>query len=260
MARTVNGVERALQVVQATIDHLPSAAVTAARLARISRLEATRARLQHELGRPPSAWPAGSAIIPELPEGPPAVLFLPASPWGPEALAEEARAVARAVEHAGRLGFCSLADASPDELVRLVAGGLHRALHMSGRGRDGTLLLHGDDGATTPVSSGPLTTIVRALGDELRLVVLQTQGCVDLARALTAAVPCAIALDGAVGAPTGRLFVEALYRALGDGATVRAAFDAGCRALALVAIPPGRMPRLLCAEGAAAEQLTLVEP
>jgi hypothetical protein len=185
------------------------------------------------------------------------VLFLPASLSGPTALADEARAIERALAATGQLAFQSLADAQPDQLLRMFAGEHQRALHMSGRGRDGTIVLHGDDGLATPVSSGPLTTIVRELGAGLRLVVLHARASREVAEAIAATGPAAIALDGAIGATTARLFFEALYRALGEGASVQVAFERGRRALAMVEIGEDRMPVLACGPGVDADRLLL---
>lgn len=244
LARVLGDLERTLAVVQATIDHLPGSAITAERLGQISRLEATRARLQHTLSehRP---WPAGSSPMTTLPVSAPLVLFLPASPLGPADVADEADAIARALATTQQLGFLSLADGTPDQILRMFAGEHQRVLHLTGPTRDDTVLLHGDDGRATAVSSGPLTALVRELGPELRLVVLHGKGSRALAGALAELGPCVIAIESSLSAPTVRLFLGALYRAAAARASVGAAFEAGCCALAMVAIPPARLPLLV---------------
>src|SRR5262249_49802663 len=153
-----------------------------------------RARLEHAVAhrRP---WPTGSAPLATLPIGSPLVLFLPASPVGPAAVEDEALAIARALATTAQLGFQSLADAPPDQLLRMLGGDPQRALHVSGPARDGTIVLTDDDERATPVSSGPLTALVRELAPDLRLVVLHGRGGRELAAALAASVPCVIALD-----------------------------------------------------------------
>lgn len=256
LTRALSDLERTLVVVQATIDHLPSDAIDGVRLGQLSQLEATRARLQHELASHRGPWPTGSSPLATLPIAVPLVLFLPAS----VAVDDEARAIERALQATNQLALWSLADAQPAALLRMFAGEHQRVLHMSGRGRDGTIVLHGDDGLATPVSSGPLTNIVHELGAELRLVVLHARASRELAQALAATVPCVIVLDGAVGAITARLFFEAFYRAIGTGASVREAFDRGCGALAMVEIPSARMPILECRADVDARHVTLIDP
>lgn len=243
-ARVLADVERTLAIVQATIDHLPASAITRLRLGWVSQLEATRARLQHELGAPP-AWPTGSTPFATLPIGGAQLLFLPAGPRVQAAIDDEVRMIARALAPHDRIGIVNLADAAPDQLLPIIAGDRARVLHMSGRGRDDTIVLHGDDGLDTAVSSGPLTTIVRDLGRELRLVVLHERGSRALAPALAELVPCVIAVDDRLGATTARLFFEALYRGLAAGGSVRRGFDDGCRALTLLAVDAARLPVLI---------------
>ncbi len=256
LVRVLSDLERTLVVVQATIDHLPGGAMDGVRLRQISQLEATRARWKHELATRRGPWPIGSTPLATVPVATPLVLFLPAS----TALEDEARVIERALQGANQVALRSLADAEPAELLRMFAGEAQRVLHMSGRGRDGTIVLHGDDGLATLVSSGPLTTMVHELGDELRLVVLHARLSRDLAQAIATTVPCVIALDGSIGASTARLFFEVFYRAVGTGRSVRDGFDDGCRALALLEVAVARMPVLECRADVDARRVTLFDP
>lgn len=98
-------------------------------------------------------------------------------------------------------------------------------LHVSTHGVDGALLLEPRADGASAVLSKQLRRLLRALGENLRLVVLNACRSAELARELAPIVGCSIGMADRIGDDEAIQFSVALYEALAFGKSVQTAFD-----------------------------------
>lgn len=101
-------------------------------------------------------------------------------------------------------------------------------LHVSGHGQAGKLVARGDDDQTATVPHSALSEPLRHRKGETPLVVLSECESSGLVRhLLDAGASCVVSSDGRIPNPVMFAFTAAFYRAIGDGHTVRTAFEQG---------------------------------
>lgn len=98
------------------------------------------------------------------------------------------------------------------------------------------------------------------MSDEVRVVVLNACCSKAQAEAIVSVVPCAIGMNGAIGAEAARVFASSFYLAVGFGRSVKVTFQQGIAALKVHGIPEADMPRLLARGGVESSQVILVNP
>lgn len=190
------------------------------------------------------------------------ILFLAANPLGTDRLAldEEARAIQNKLDSSrdrDRLDLITRWAARPLDLLDVLRrlgptivhfsghGGsldaLPEATHRDVRARPSTpdaaprhgLVFQGPDGRVELVSATALERTFGAVGASVKLVVLNACYSEDLADALVAYVDCVVGMTGSVPDDAAIAFAVGLYGALGERASVVAAYEQGRAALSL---------------------------
>jgi hypothetical protein len=113
----------------------------------------------------------------------------------------------------------------------------------------GGLVLHARDGSVHVVSYMLVKKIFELAGSSVKLVVLTACDTEPLASLLLEHVDCAIGIDGPIGDRAALEFSRGLYAALGDGAALEQAFQAGCLAILCAGLPDAGRPRLVVRDG-----------
>lgn len=166
------------------------------------------------------------------------VLLFAASPAGAPRLPldEEIRAIR--LERgpgavAGRLEIEDIPAARASDVFNELRMRAPEAVHFSGHGETGELRFQDDHGDPRPASTSDLAEALRLAGRSVRLVVLGACHSESHAGALLAHVECVVAMRGPIWDDDARRFSVAFYRHLGEGDSVRDAFDKGCLAMRL---------------------------
>lgn len=211
--------------------------------------------------RVPAPHASGSRPMPETST----ILFLAASPDGTQKLAldreaREIRSKIRAADHRDSLVFHTEWAVRPDDLLQYLNELRPQAVHFSGHGTTGELILNDEDGRAKPVSRAALRALFGLHAKTVRLVVLNACFSKDQADAIVEVIDCAVGMSQAIGDEAAIVFAAAFYRKLGFGDSVQAAFDEGCVALMLQGIPEEKTPVLLVRGGVDASRVFLVGP
>jgi hypothetical protein len=121
----------------------------------------------------------------------------------------------------------------------------------------GGLVLHARNGAVHVASYLLIRDIFELAGSSVKLVVLTACGTEPLASMLIPHVDCAIGMDGPISDHAALEFSRGLYAALGDGASVEQAFQAGCLAIRCAGLPDAGRPKLRVRDGVDASHVVL---
>ena len=136
------------------------------------------------------------------------------------------------------------------------AGTAYRDAHVEHAGGGG-LVLHARDGSVHVVSYDLVNKIFELAGSSVRLVVLTACNTEPLASLLLEHVDCVIGIDGPISDRAALEFSRGLYAALGDGAAVAQAFEAGCLAIQCAGLPEVGRPTLKVHPGVDARHVVL---
>lgn len=182
--------------------------------------------------------------------------------WDPRlALDEDHRAIlqkVRAAEHRDALHFVPRLAARPDDLLQAMNEVRPDAVHFSGHGGSGGVVLVGEDGGPHPVDAKALAMLFRAAGEGVRLVVLSACKSDGVAQVLAQVVGCAVGMHGEMPDDSALAFNASFYRAIAFGRSVRDAFEQGRTAVALEGLDGQERPRLFSALGVDPATLMLV--
>jgi hypothetical protein len=129
--------------------------------------------------------------------------------------------------------------------------------HASGIAGGGGLVLHARDGSVHVVSYALVKKIFELAGSSARLVVLTACNTEPLASLLLEHIDCVIGIDGPISDRAALEFSKGLYAALGDGAAVAQAFEAGCLAIQCAGLPELARPMLKVRAGVDARHVVL---
>lgn len=129
--------------------------------------------------------------------------------------------------------------------------------HASGIAGVGGLVLHARDGSPHVVRYDLVKKIFELAGSSARLVVLTACNTEPLASLLLEHVDCVIGIDGPISDRAALEFSRGLYAALGDGAAVAQAFEAGCVAIQCAGLPEAGRPTLKVRDGVDARHTVL---
>jgi CHAT domain-containing protein len=113
----------------------------------------------------------------------------------------------------------------------------------------GGLVLNARDGSPHVVSYEVVKKIFELAGSSVKLVVLTACSTEPLASLLLEHVDCAIGIDGPISDRAALEFSKGLYAALGDGAAIEQAFQAGCLAILCAGLPGAGRPKLKVRDG-----------
>jgi len=210
---------------------------------------------------PPSENPKESSPVSKC-----EIVFFAANPTGsaPLKLDEEAREIEskiRAAEHRDTLKLITKWATRRDDLLQsLNEHPLARVMHFSGHGDGDGIVLTNEQGEAKPVSKAALGKLLRTLGANIRLVVLNACHSKSQADAIIEHVDCAVGMNKAIGDKAAIVFAASMYRAIGFNKSVQDAYDQGVTALLLEDIPEQHTPELLVKDGVDASQVFLLNP
>lgn len=179
------------------------------------------------------------------------ILFLAANPAVTTRLGldEEARAIKnkiRAAEHRDAFEFITEWAVRPDDLLQALNEHRPHIVHFSGHGSESKeLFFAGEDGAAKAVGPRALGRLFLALGDNVRVVVLNACWSSGLAKSIAKSVDCVVGMRQAIGDRAAMQFAASFYRALAFGRSVQNAFEQGRVALDLQAIEENNRPQLI---------------
>jgi hypothetical protein len=193
------------------------------------------------------------------------ILFLAANPDGTTRLAldreaREIRSKIRAAEHRDSLVFRTEWAVRPDDLLQYLNEFRPQAVHFSGHGTTGELILNDANGRAKPVARAALRALFGLHAKTVRLAVLNACFSEEQADAIVEVIDCAVGMSQAIGDEAAIVFAAAFYRKLGFGDSVQAAFDEGRVALMLQGIPEEQTPVLRVRHGVDASRVFLVGP
>jgi len=106
-------------------------------------------------------------------------------------------------------------------------------VHFSGHGDADGLVFHHDDGSFRAVSPDDLREIFRIAAVSVKVAVLSACFSEPHAQALLEHVDCVVGMPGTIRDDAARSFAIGFYEALGDRASVQAAYEIGCLAMRL---------------------------
>jgi hypothetical protein len=194
------------------------------------------------------------------------VLMLMSNPrgTGPLDLAEEARAITRAVQPTTfrdeidiRTSDAVRIDDLSPELLRYRPAVVHFSGHGSGHG--GGLVLSDRVGRARAVPPSALAELFGVVGRQIRCVVLNACLSVEQAQAIAVHVPCVVGMSGEVSDLAAREFAASFYQSLGYGQSVSAAFRVAQLVGPLHGRPANQHPVLIDPSGLA-DQTYLTTP
>jgi len=122
-------------------------------------------------------------------------------------------------------------------------------VHFSGHGTEDHLLLQDREGNPWPLDPATACAAFKTASSSTRLVVLNACYSLDVAQAVSEVVDCVIGMAQAIHNDTSVTFSSALYRGLGDGLSVRAAFDRARAQIQVSELVGSRTPQIFCRLG-----------
>lgn len=122
-------------------------------------------------------------------------------------------------------------------------------VHFSGHGTEQNLLLQDRQGNTWPLDTEAARAAFAQVSSVTRLVVLNACYSSLLAESLSEVIGCVIGMAQPIYDHSAIAFSSALYRALGDGKSVREALDIAKAQLTVKGLPGSRLPQILFQPG-----------
>jgi hypothetical protein len=192
------------------------------------------------------------------------VLFLAANPLDCDSLEldEEARAIEQRIlqtNHRDAIDFVPKFAVRRDDLQFHLNKEQPHVLHFSGHGSKDEIAFKGNDGNAASVSKAGLKAMLKAVKDNIRLVVLNACYTRQQADSITDVIDCAIGMKRDIGDEAAQVFAASFYLAIGFGRSVQNAFDQAVAALQVMGIPEQKTPILSCRDGIDASNVFLVE-
>jgi hypothetical protein len=122
------------------------------------------------------------------------------------------------------------------------------------------LVLHGRDGHVHVLAYELIRKIFKLAGSSVRVVVATACESESLARLLLPHVECAVGVAGPITDLTATQFSRGFYAAIGDGASVAQAHEAGCLAVECAGAPGADRIKLHVRNGVDAGKIVLTTP
>lgn len=131
--------------------------------------------------------------------------------------------------------------------------------HFSGHGsQDGELGLCAADGTFKPIQPEALAGLMRVLGKQVQVALINACYSQAQAEAIRAHVPCAIGMNDEVGDDVAIVFAAAFYSAIAFGKDVQSAYDQAIVEVQMEDFSSASIPELLVKPGVDASQIRLV--
>jgi hypothetical protein len=134
---------------------------------------------------------------------------------------------------------------SRDQLLDLLLQYRPHIVHFSGHGTEDNLLLQDRDGNAWPLDRATARAAFKTTANTTRMVVLNACYSRDVAEDVSEVVDCVIGMSQPVYDNTAIRFASALYRGLGDGLSVREAFDRARAQIAVSGLKGATTPQIL---------------
>jgi hypothetical protein len=134
---------------------------------------------------------------------------------------------------------------SRDQLLDLLLQYRPHIVHFSGHGTEDNLLLQDRDGNAWPLDRATARAAFKTTANTTRMVVLNACYSRDVAEDVSEVVDCVIGMSQPVYDNTAIRFASALYRGLGDGLSVREAFDRARAQIEVSGLKGATTPQIL---------------
>lgn len=186
------------------------------------------------------------------------ILILAANPGSTTRLAidEEVRAIEDVLRGAPRaIEVVTRWATRPDDLLLHMNAVRPHIVHFSMHGTErGELQFASGDGGSTRVDAATLAEVFGLFKDHgVEVVVLNACSSQLQAAAIAAKIPCVVGMAAEISDDAARVFSTGLYRAVGFGEPLRAAFEQGIAAIRLARLGEESTPQLF-ADGQAGTQ------
>lgn len=194
------------------------------------------------------------------------IVLFAANPAGTDRLAldDEVRAIESkilAAKHRENMKLISKWAVRPDDLLQALNQHDATVIHFSGHGSaSDEIILVDDDGSPKPVSKAAMSALLKTLGGNVRLVVLNACFSKPQAEAIVEHIDCAIGMNKAIGDNAAITFAASLYRAIGFGKSIQEAFDQGVTAMLLEGSSESQSPELFVKLGVDPKQVFPLNP
>lgn len=193
------------------------------------------------------------------------ILFLAANPSDETKLrlGAEATRIKEALESASNRNFQFFEEHAIrlDSLQRTILRRNATIVHFSGHGSDeGRLVFEDLSGRGVTADSKAIAEIFRLASENTRLIVLNACYSEEQARALAVHVDAVIGMRSAICDESAIAFAKSLYETLGEGRSVRTAFDLAKNYLKLQQLPGAELLVLVERSGVPAASVQLLPP
>lgn len=197
-----------------------------------------------------------------------AVLFLASNPHDNEStplrLDQEIREITdriRASEYRDSIQLISRWAVRSSDILQALNEHKPHIVHFSGHGSpSGEIVLETAEGTPKPVSKEAITSTMKTMSDNIRLIVFNSCFSSGQAEAVTQYVDAAIGMKDAISDEAAKIFSAQLYSSIGFGHSLQKAFDQAISALLLEGIPEDDTPELYVKDGLDANQIIFVRP
>lgn len=132
-----------------------------------------------------------------------------------------------------------------DQLLDLLLRYRPHIVHMSGHGTEDHLILQDRDCNAWPLDRKTTREVFKAAREHLHLVVLNACYSRDVAEDVSEVIDCVIGMSIPVYDSTAIQFAGALYRGIGEGLSVREAFDQARTQVGLSGLSGQKTPQIL---------------
>ena len=169
------------------------------------------------------------------------------------------KAAVEAAKYANSISLSSKFDLTAEDMFESLDEQAPHVMHFSGRMDGGAILLESNEGGLTAVKEAALKGLLRALKDNIRLVVLNTCKSLGCARSISKVIDCVIGIKGDISDEDAIWFSETFYSGLASGRSVKAALERARAALSLRGVPNNEAPELVCREGVNPAEVVLAK-
>lgn len=194
------------------------------------------------------------------------ILFLAANPSNETRLrlGAESTKIKEALESASNRADFTFAEENAvrlDSLQRLILKQNATIVHFSGHGSAaGTLIFEDQQGKGVEADSTAIAELFRLASENTRLIVLNACYSKSQAKALAHHVDTVIGMDSAIPDETAIAFAKSLYETLGEGRSVKTAFELAKNYVRLQGLDGAELPTLVERPGVPAASVLLRPP